>query len=101
MALPNILVLDLPLYISLPMGVLVYAPLVFVLLRLGLFAVTAAYFVSGLLLERPLVSDPSHWMIGMTIATWAVVGLLTAFAARSAPGVRPESSVGAVPVAAS
>ena len=101
MALPNALVLDLPLYISLPMGMLVYAPQVFVLLRFGLVSVTAAFFVSGLLLERPLLVDPGHWMIGATIATWAVVALLTAFAARSALGLRHAGSTGAVPATVS
>ena len=90
LAIPDMLAMDVPLWMSLPIDVLLDGILVFLLVRYGLLAGVVTVYVVNRLLQHPITPDlaswtatPTWWALGM-MAALSVYGFRTALAGRPA-----------------
>jgi hypothetical protein len=77
------------LYISVPVRLLQYSLMIFVLLRFGLLPFVVGSFVNNILLLFPITTDFSAWYAGSSIFALAFLGLLAAYMFRVALAGRP------------
>jgi serine/threonine-protein kinase len=78
-----------PLWARLPLGLLVMAALVFVLLRFGVLSTIVGVFGTNLFVSSPLTGDAFGWAGGPTVVAVGLFGALALWSFRRAVGDRP------------
>jgi eukaryotic-like serine/threonine-protein kinase len=94
LAIPDMLVVDVPVWLSLPIDLLLDGILVFVLVRYGLLAGVVTLYVVNRLLQFPLTSDFSSWTATPTLWALAVMVALAVYGFRTALAGRPALMAG-------
>jgi hypothetical protein len=89
LAIPDMLVVDVPLWMSLPVDLLLNGILVFVLVRYGLLAGVMTVYAVNRLLQLPLTSDLASWTATPTLWMMAVMVALAVYGFRTALAGRP------------
>jgi serine/threonine-protein kinase len=87
--LPECLASPLPLWLVMPLDMLILAIPVLVLVRFGLLPALVAFYVSGRLIGYPLTEDLSSWMATPTIFLGLAILGLALWAARASLAGRP------------
>jgi hypothetical protein len=84
MAVPDSLASDLPFWVVLPVNMVLFGLLVFVLARFGLLAGIVSLFVVNRLVVHPFATDLMDWSAGPTLWLMALLAALGVYGYRSA-----------------